>query len=73
MFRITSPIGDFIFASGTPLSHAKLVRNTVQGQILDPKPGSPKLVESAQIRRWIRDQFAKSMGNIKFVVKFKEV
>lgn len=73
MFRLTSAIGDFIFVKNTQLSHAKLVRDTVQGQILNPKPGETKLKSSYQIRQWIWDNFSKSMDNIQFVVKLKDV
>lgn len=36
-FTATSKIGKFYFPKGTPLSHAKLVRDTVTGQWLSPR------------------------------------
>jgi hypothetical protein len=40
---LTSKVGKFIFADHCELSKAKLIRDTVMGQILNPPEGSQRL------------------------------
>ena len=39
-YTLSCKVGKFQFAASTHLSHAKLIRDTIMGQLLVPKPGA---------------------------------
>lgn len=45
---LTSKIGKFEFSDEITLSMAKLIRDTVMGQILSPPEGTPRLKRNAK-------------------------
>ena len=47
-------VGRFLFDPNTPLSHTKLVRDTVMGQMLNPKPGDPRVFDEQSAREYVQ-------------------
>ncbi len=43
MYRIKRKVGEFGFDNSIPIGQAKLLCDTVQGQILDPPPNTQKI------------------------------
>lgn len=53
---LTSKVGKFIFDDEMPISKAKLIRDTVMGQILNPQDGR-KIKTDDQAFNFARDSF----------------
>lgn len=51
MFKLTNQFGIFVFAEGTLLSHAKLIRDTITGQHYNPDPTNTAPVKSGEQAR----------------------
>lgn len=64
--RLSSPIGDFYFAFGTPLSLAKVVRDNVVGQVLNPKPGEMSLETTDDISAFVRGRCGNVVAEVEF-------
>lgn len=65
MFKLTSSIGDFVFVSGTRTSHAKLIRDTVMGEVNNPE-SRVKLTNGTQAREYFKNKFPQTLGLVKF-------
>ena len=68
----TSPIGQFTFAPDTLLIHAQLVRDTVVGQWLDPKPNTPRLKKLDDVYQFIRNHDSAVLAKIQFTLVLNE-
>ena len=62
----TSPIGNFTFDEDTLLVHAQLVRDTVVGQWLDPKQGTPRISTVNQAYAFIANHDSAVLANVGF-------
>jgi hypothetical protein len=58
---LTSKVGRFVFKPDVILSHAKLIRDTVMAQILNPKPGLPSLRGNPSMEK-IKSMFTDDIG-----------
>lgn len=65
-FTIVTPVGRFVFHNSTPLAHAKLIRDAVMGQILNPKSNEPRLRNSQDIYDYARDRLGYMLARISF-------
>lgn len=54
---LTSKIGQFHFHPETPLSIAKLIRDTVMGQVLAPAPNSRRLRSTEDVDEFVKEFF----------------
>lgn len=61
-----TPVGRFVFQRTVPLSHAKLIRDAVMGQILNPKSNEPRLRNSQDIYDYARDRLGHALARISF-------
>ena len=61
-------IGRFGFPEGTELSQAKLVRDMVLGQFLDPQPHLPKLKTESDCYQYVKNNASDVLANIPFKV-----
>lgn len=66
---LRNKLGTFIFDQATPLSLAKLVRDTVTGQWFSPRPGSFRLRNEMDCVVYIRDQASDVIAYIPFSVE----
>lgn len=63
---LVTPIGKFVFPKTVPLAHAKLIRDSVVGQILNPKSNEPRLRSSRDIYDYARDRLGHTLARISF-------
>lgn len=68
--RYSSAIGNFFFDKNVAPSKAKLIRDTVVGQFLNPKPGAPQITSKASAQEFIRDHPAQVLAVIPFNFEF---
>lgn len=61
-----TPVGKFVFQRTVPLAHAKLIRDSVMGQILNPKSNEPRLRNSKDIYDFARDRLGHALARISF-------
>lgn len=61
-----TPVGKFGFSKQVPLSHAKLIRDAVMGQILNPKSNEPRLRNSQDIYDYARDRLGHALARVSF-------
>ena len=66
-----SKLGAFIFESGTNMRHAKLVRDTVMGQVFNPKPGSKRLVTLNDCFEFMKNHESKVLAAIPFEIALR--
>lgn len=66
---LTCKIGKFEFSDECALSTAKLIRDTVMGQILNPPEGSPKLPrDEGQIFQFVASAFKRDGHRLTAIV-----
>lgn len=65
-FTLVTPIGKFVFHKSTRMAHAKLIRDSVMGQILNPKSNEPRLRNSRDIYDYARDRLGHVLSRISF-------
>jgi hypothetical protein len=63
---LVTPVGRFVFHNTVPLAHAKLIRDSVVGQILNPKSNEPRLRNSQDIYNFARDRLGHALARISF-------
>lgn len=63
---LVCPVGKFVFQRHVPLIHAKLIRDSVMGQILNPKSNEPRLRNSQDIYDYARDRLGHTLARISF-------
>lgn len=61
-------IGKFVFEEGTILSHAKLIRDSLMGQILSPEPGTPRIHSEQNCYDYVRNECGQQLAATRFVV-----
>lgn len=61
-----SPIGKFEFHDDVLLSHAKLVRDTVVGQWLNPKPGAKRLKTLKDVHEFMASHSSNLLTKLEF-------
>ncbi len=66
MITLTSPIGKFIFGEDTSPSHAKLIRDTIVGQWLNPKIRTNHLHSVEDAMMFMRQHPSHTIANIWF-------
>lgn len=64
--RFTSKLGNFDFDDSTPLSLAKLVRDTVTAQWFNPSPGSQRLKNEDDCYQMIRGHSSQILADVGF-------
>lgn len=60
-----TPVGRFVFLKTTPLSQAKLIRDSVVGELFIPKSGV-KLRNSQDIYSFVKERLGHILGGIWF-------
>lgn len=67
-WKLTSKVGTFIFSKKTPLSVAKLVRDTVMGEVLGVQSpnGHSKIHSEADAQEFIKNAQSHILANVKF-------
>jgi hypothetical protein len=65
-FTFVTPVGRFSFHKSVPMAHAKLIRDSVMGQILNPKSNEPRLRNSKDIYDYARDRLGHMLARISF-------
>lgn len=63
---LTSAVGRFAFADDTPVSHAKMIRDSVVGAVLSPPEGMKKIRTEEEAYGYIRDEFGHVLSNVSF-------
>lgn len=63
---LVSPVGHFVFHRSVILSHAKLIRDAVMGQILNPKPNLPRLRNSEDIYSFVQEHLGRTLEGVSF-------
>lgn len=63
---LVSPVGHFVFDRHVVLSHAKLIRDAVMGQILNPKPNLPRLRNSQDIYSFAQEHLGRTLEGVSF-------
>lgn len=69
---MSSKVGTFFFEDGVPYSHARLIRDSVLGQILSPEPGMPKLKTEQDCKKFVRDHCPAVFSDAKFSVRLAD-
>lgn len=64
---LTCKIGKFVFGDNTKLSTAKLIRDTVQGQVLIPKDGR-KLKTAEDCENFVEQLFPEFRNKLERVI-----
>lgn len=65
---LTSPVGRFTFDDGVPISHCKIVRDSVVGAILSPPEGTPRIKTEQEAYGYVRDSFGQVLSDVTFVL-----
>lgn len=65
---MTCKVGAFIFDKGIILSRAKLIRDAVMGQILNPK-SRVELRTDVDVYNYVRDALSNDLARIPFEVR----
>lgn len=63
---LTSKAGRFIFYSDVLLSHAKLIRDMVGAQVVNPQPRAPRIKSSSDARNYVRASDDGAVSDIPF-------
>ena len=63
---MTCKVGRFSFDRGVLLSHAKLVRDSIMAQILNPKPQFGKIKDEQSAREFVQNHCAGSFAHVPF-------
>lgn len=67
---LTSQLCHFTFSSDVVLSHAKLIRDTVMGQVFTPKRGGRRIKNSQDIYNFVKHDCDEQLAKIPFTVYF---
>jgi hypothetical protein len=68
---LTCTVGRFTFDTDVIISRTKLIRDSVMGQILTPRPGEPHLITAQDVYAYIRDgSCGRTLENVPFEFEF---
>lgn len=68
---MTCRIGRLVFAEGTELSHARLVRDTLLGQVLNPQPGTARIHSEQNCYDFIKNECGNVLAAVKFIIQLR--
>lgn len=69
---LTCRIGRLEFSEDTNIIYAKLIRDNLLGQILNPEPGTKKLRSVTNCYDYIRNECGNILAAIKFTIELRE-